>query len=65
MYLFANNGKLCAAKSCFILMMAICMADIAYARITNGSVDFGGWSTLLSVFAALYWGRAHEKKGGL
>jgi hypothetical protein len=60
-YLFQNNGKACAAKSIFMIAFAVCMIDILYARVTGSDVNFSGWTTLLTVFAGLYWGRAKTK----
>ncbi len=66
LYLFQNNGKACAAKSCFMLAFFTCLFKIAVSGITIGdiafaSADYAGIAAFLSPLAALYWGRAKTK----
>ena len=61
-----QNGKVCAAKTAFMVSLLVCLIKILLSGLViNGipmeSADYGGMAAFLSPLAAVYWGRSHTK----
>ena len=62
-----GNGKMCAAKTAFMITLLTCLAKIIIHGVAPffgfeaPAPDYTGMAALLSPLAAVYWGRNHTK----
>lgn len=62
-----KDGKVCAAKTAFMVSLAVCLAKILWHSVAPSfgfeapAPDYSGMSLFLSPLAAVYWGRSKTK----
>lgn len=61
-----KNGKLCAAKTAYMITLAACLIKVIFSGFTWGEftvneADLSGLSLLLGSVGAVYFGRSHTK----
>ena len=54
-----KNNKLCAAKTAYMLSLAVCLVKII---ITDGP-DYAGMAVFLGALGGVYFGRSYTKAG--
>lgn len=61
-----KNGKLCGAKTAYMITIFVCqvkllMSNMTIGDVVFGDVDIGGLSLFLGSVGAVYFGRSHTK----
>lgn len=61
-----SSGKLCAAKTAYMVTLGICLTKALIGGMTYGDwsvapANYEGMAIFLAPIAATYWGRANTK----